>query len=230
MHRHRIFFLLFIPFLLGFASCGSEEQNHATQEAAEAKEPESLEEVQEEHQRRAGIPGQDTMHFGTAFALFLKALHTSDTTTLNEFIHPDYGVWIIEQPGAVPKMTFVTDIRKFKREFQGRSFFTLGKEVKECNLLAEPWPTFDCADMNYEKGHSGYSKDGCFVWQPDKFRQSGYWDYASLSDLDKKRVKASLPYLQKSVLHTPTSFEFHFGYLEGHWRLLFAKLIYPCSA
>ena len=230
MYRLRIIFLFFIPFLLGFASCSSEEQNQATQEAEEAQEPERLEEIQEEHQRRATIPGHDTMHFETAFALFLKALHASDTTTLNLFIHPDYGMWVIEQPGALPKMTLVTDIRDFKREYQGRSFFTVRQEVKACELQAEPWPSFDCANVDYDKGQSGYSKDGCFVWQPDKFRKSGYWDYASLSDSDIKRVQASLPYLQKSVLHTPTSFEFHFGYLDRHWRLLFTKLIYPCSA
>lgn len=33
-------------------------------------------------------------------------------------------------------------------------------------------------------------------------------------------MKATLPLVQKSVLHTPTSFEFHFGYVDREWRLL----------
>lgn len=130
----------------------------------------------------------------------------------------------------MPRMTRVTDIRDFKREFQNRTFFTIREEVKTCDLREETWPSFDCADLNYDVGQSGYSKDGCFVSDPAKFQQSGYWDYASLPDAEIKQIKATLPLLQKSVLHTTTSFEFHFGSVDGQWRLLFAKLISPCSA
>ncbi len=196
----------------------------------EAQEPERLEEVQEEHERRNSTPGLDTIGFESAFTLFLQALQLADTAALNQYIHPDYGLWVIEQPGAMPKMTYVTDIRDFKREFQDRSFFTVREEVTSCDLQEEAWPSFDCANLNYDKGQSGYSKDGCFVGPPNKFRTSGYWDYASLSNDEVQRVKASLPLLHKSVLHTATSFEFHFGQVDGQWRLLFTKLIHPCSA
>jgi hypothetical protein len=227
MHRHLIVFLTYLFFLTALTSCGQEEKNQATQQS---EEPKRLEQVQEEHLRRGNTPGLDTMRFETAFALFLKALQASDTMTINEFIQPDYGVWFIEQPGAMPRMTHVTDIRHFKREYQDRSFFTVQEEVKSCDLQEEVWPTFDCADMNYDAGKTGYSKDGCFVWQPDKFRESGYWDYASLPEAEIRKIKVMLPLVQRSVLHTATSFEFHFGHVDGQWRLLFAKLIYPCSA
>lgn len=209
------------------SSCGSREQDVASQQI---EEPKQLEQVQEEHIRRNNTITQDSANFKLAFEHFLQALHSTDTVALNLYIHPDYGLWVIEQPGAVPKMTHVTDFRNFKREYQDRSFFTVREEVKTCDLQEEAWPTFDCADMNYDLGKSGYSKEGCFVAGPTKFQKSGYWDYASLSDAELKQVKAALPLLQKSVLHTATSFEFHFGYLNGHWRLLFTKLIYPCSA
>lgn len=213
--------------MLWLASCGSREDGLATEQS---EEPKRLEEVQEEHLRRSTTAGLDTIDFETAFTRFLQALHTSDTLAINQFIHPDYGLWVIEQPGAMPKMTRVTDVRHFKREFQDRSFFTIRDEVKACDLREEAWPTFDCADMDYDRGQSGYSKDGCFVSAPDKFQKSAYWDYASLSEADVKRLLSALPLLQKSVLHTATSFEFHFGKVDGQWQLLFAKLIYPCSA
>ncbi|WP_128396960.1 hypothetical protein [Botryobacter ruber] len=170
----------------------------------------------------------DTVDFEKAFQQFFAALQAADTAALQQFIHPAHGLWIIEQPGAVPKMTHVQHIGQFKREYQDRSFLTVKDEVQQCNLAEEPFPKFDCADM--EGGRTGYSKDGCFAWNADKFKQSGYWDYASLSDEQMRQVKNTLPLVQKSVLHTKTSFEFHFGYVDGHWRLLFAKLIYPCSA
>ena len=229
MRNTILYSLALLVLLATITSCGSgdSEQSMAEQRAADH---ERLEKVQDEHIRRESAPSQDSLPFEQAFSLFLSALQTADTTVVNQFIHPDHGLWIIEQPGAMPKMTRVTDIRDFRREFQGRSFFTIRDEVKICDLREEAWPTFDCADMNYDQGQSGYSKEGCFVSDAAKFRKSGYWDYASLSDTDIKQIKASLPVLQKSVLHTGTSFEFHFGTVDGQWRLLFAKLIYPCSA
>ncbi len=168
--------------------------------------------------------------FQYAFNQFFGALHKSDTVALNKFIHPGYGLWVIEQPGALPKMTQVFDIRKFGREYQNRSFFTVASEVKQCDLSKEPLPTFDCGDMDYDAGKSGYSKDGCFAWEADKFKKTGYWDYASLTQEQIQSINAILPLVQQTVLHTDTSFEFHFGKIENQWYLLFAKLIYPCSA
>ena len=47
---------------------------------------------------------------------------------------------------------------------------------------------------------------------------------------DTDKSSGMLPLVRRSVLHTNTSFEFHFGFVDQQWRLLFAKLIYPCSA
>ncbi|GAB3198324.1 hypothetical protein GCM10027293_14870 [Pontibacter aydingkolensis] len=171
-----------------------------------------------------------TTDFNAAFARFFEDLHNADTAGINQFIHPMHGLWIIEQPGAMPKMTQVFAIQKFGREYQNRSFFTIAQEVQQCDLIEEAFPSFDCADMNYDAGKTGYSEDGCFVWDAEKFKKSGYWNYASLSPDQIHLVKTTLPLVQKSVLHTQSSFEFHFGYLDGQWHLLFAKIIYPCSA
>ncbi|MHA6246896.1 hypothetical protein ACXYMU_03090 [Pontibacter sp. CAU 1760] len=213
--------------MIGLCACGEQNQ---TEHTRSIDDTDSLQAVQDESVRKGSQQLPDTALFRQAFNQFFHALQTADTTLLNQFIHPEQGVWLIEQPGAMPKMTHVRDLRNFKREYQDRSFFTVAKEMQVCRLKQEPFPTFDCGDMDYEKGQSGYSKEGCFAWKPDKFQKSGYWDYASLSPDQLQHIHALLPHLQRSVLHTDTSFEFHFGYLDGSWYLLFAKLIYPCSA
>ena len=220
--------LWFGVLLILTVSCNSGGQSTENQTIADGID--SLEAVQEEPQRQEDKTTTDTIAFEVAFDRFFTALQTADTATINQFIHPEHGLWIIEQPGALPKMTQVKDITTFKREYQNRSFLTIREEVKTCDLKQEAWPTFDCADMDYEAGKSGYSKDGCFVASPGRFPKTGYWDYAGLQPDQIETIKATLPFVQKSVLHTTTSFEFHFGYLDGHWRLLFTKLIYPCSA
>ncbi|NDK56965.1 hypothetical protein GWO68_13645 [Pontibacter sp. BT213] len=218
--------MLFIWLLI--SSCNSEQST--TQNTTIDQGIDSLEAVEEEPERTSDTPTQDTVAFRAAFTQFFTALQASDTATINQFIHPKYGLWVIEQPGALPKMTQVTNISTFKREYQNRSFFTVRDEVKVCDLKEEAWPTFDCADVDYDKKTSGFSKDGCFVAGPGKFQKTGYWDYAGLSENQLQTIKSTLPFVQKSVLHTATSFEFHFGFIDGHWRLLFTKLIYPCSA
>ncbi len=209
-------------------ACSSGDDRSAKERIEEGEGTDSLQALQEEPNRKENNQVADTISFENAFNQFFMALQTTDTTMLGHFIHPELGVWILEQPGAVPKMTRVMAIRNFKRSYQDRSFFTIAQEVKACDLQEEPFPTFDCADM--EGSRSWYSKDGCFVWDPGKFRTSGYWNYASLSETQIDQVKATLPLIQRSVLHTGSSFEFQFGYVNQQWRLLFAKLIYPCSA
>ena len=220
--------LLLFLLLFYLAGCTSGEEKKVQEIRTETEAIDSLNALQEEPVRKAGSSTADTLTFEVAFQQFFNALQSADTTKLNQFIHPQSGLWVIEQPGAMPKMTRITDIRLFKREYQGRSFFTITEELKSCELLEEPFPAFDCAVM--EGGKTGYAKDGCFVWKPEKFKTSGYWNYASLSETEIKQVNASFPNVLSSVLHTQTSFEFHFGYLGGHWRVLFAKIIYPCSA
>lgn len=219
---------LVVTFLIMITACNTEERTAGT--SVDPQTIDSREAMQEEPLRKETTSTTDTLAFKPAFNQFLTALQASDTATINRFIHPKYGLWVIEQPGALPKMTHVSNINAFKREYQDRSFFTVREEVKSCNLKEEVWPTFDCAHMDYDARKSGYSKDGCFAWKPDKFKSSAYWDYASLQPAQIQRIKSVLPLVQKSVLHTPTSFEFHFGFVDGNWRLLFTKLIYPCSA
>ena len=223
MPRHIIHLLLLLC-MLAIACTSKKQETSGSGSRLSSTESDSLEALQEEPVKN------DTTDFKDAFKQFFTALQVADTVALNQFIYPEVGVWLIEQPGALPKMTHVTDIRAFKREYQGRSFFTVAEEVKACDLSEEPFPTFDCADVNYEAAETGFSKDGCFVWKPDKFQKSGYWDYASLTPSQIGQIRATLPLVRRSVLHTNTSFEFHFGYIDQRWRLLFAKLIYPCSA
>ena len=215
---HKSLFIL-VPAMMLFCACSSEQSTSTTETNTAALPADSLD-----------TTPPAAADFKAAFANFFEALQNTDTAALNRFIHPKHGLWIIEQPGAVPKMTQVYEIQNFGREYQNRSFFTIAEEMQQCNLTEEAFPSFDCADMNYDAGKTGYSKDGCFVWDAEKFKTSGYWNYASLSENQIQSIKDTLPFVQKTVLHTNTSFEFHFGNIEGQWYLLFAKIMYPCSA
>jgi hypothetical protein len=208
--------ILFVCLLVSSCNSGSSDYNHKA--------------YSDPHNDLSVTSASDTANFKVAFDKLFYALQQADTTLFNQFIHPEHGLWVIEQPGALPKMTHITKIQKFKREYQDRSFFTIAQDVQKCDLTEGPFPKFDCGDMNYDLGKTGYSKDGCFVGKADKFKSSGYWNYASLPDNKIQQIKNTLPLVNRSVLHTQSSYEFHFGYTNKQWHLLFAKIIYPCSA
>ncbi|WP_187261078.1 hypothetical protein [Pontibacter beigongshangensis] len=220
------YILLCLP-LAWLLSCNSRE---ASSKGAGAllTTADSLEALQEEHQLKSNTPGPDTMSFVTAFSHFYDALQASDTLKLQQHLDPEKGLWIIEQPGAMPKMTYVQDLTRFRRDFQQRSFFSIKNELTTCELELEPFPAFDCGAM--DQGSSGYAKDGCFASDASALRQSGIWDHASLSEAELRQVQAMLPLLQHSVLHTASSYRFHFGFDKGRWYVYFIDLRIPCSA
>ncbi len=217
-------YLLLLCLLL---ACNSREASTGQEDLTGAT-ADSLEALQEEHQRKSNTPGPDTMSFVTAFSHFYDALQSSDSVALQQYVDPENGLFIIEQPGALPKMTHVQHLSRFKRDYQQHSFFSIKTEINHCDLQQEPFPSFDCADM--DQGRTGYAKDGCFASHATAFQQTNIWNYASLSEAELQQVHTMLPLLQHSVLHTQSSFRFHFGFSKGKWYLYFADLRIPCSA
>ncbi len=163
-----------------------------------------------------------------AFLDFQTAVFNEDADGVNQFIDQEHGVYLIENPGAMPKMTNVKDIRKFKREFQGLSFFSIKDRLKTCQLREEDLPTFNCDGTT--DGNTGYSKAGCFAADAEEFRKNEIYKYASLPEAEMKSIEATLPLVTKTIVQTSSSYRFHFGYLNNAWKVLFIDLRIPCSA
>lgn len=223
----------FIPLLLLLiafnSACSSEQQttNHARSLSSSGID--SLEAVQEEPQRKKDTPGRDTMSFEVAFEHFFRALQAGDTVALNQFVSPQQGVWLIEQPGAVPAYTHFRSIQEVQRSYQNQPFTSIREQIQECDLQErQEFPEFDCGWM--DRGRSGYAADGCFFRDATDFKNSDMWRYADLNPQQEEQVQRMQQQVQKTVLHTRSSFRFHFAHDGNRWRLLFADLRVPCSA
>ncbi|WP_242916184.1 hypothetical protein [Pontibacter liquoris] len=173
-------------------------------------------------------PPTDTVAFEEAFGRFFAALQTQDTALLNTFISPKEGFWLIEQPGAVPAYSHYIRVQDVKRQYQGQPFVSIAAQMQTCALQRHPFPAFDCAGT--DNGGSGYAEDGCFYTSGAAFRQNDMWKYASLPHQQEQQVQQLQQRVLRSVLHTYTSFRFHFGYDGSQWQLLFVDLRVPCSA
>lgn len=171
---------------------------------------------------------QKTIEFATAFASFLETIHYQDSINFQKYIDQARGLYIIEVPGAVPHFTHVKHISRFKRSYLNRPFFSIGEKVEETCALQNGLPRHSCAEIYKTK--SGYEKEGCFVGPPQGFIKSTMWQYADLNKASQQNIEKTSPLLSRTVIHTASSFKFHFSQVNGQWKILFIDLSVPCSA
>ncbi|GHA74498.1 hypothetical protein [Pontibacter akesuensis] len=218
---------LFLLLLCLLASCGNDGKQEDTTPLTQT---DAMEAVQEEPLRTKAPAVADTANFQEAFNQFFSALQAGDTAALNSFVAEKAGVWLIEQPGAVPAYTHFSSIQAVKRSYRQLPFTSINQQVQQCQLQQrQTLPSFDCANM--DQGSTGFAEDGCFyTTATEDFRNTDMWKYASLTKEQATQVQQLQQQVDVTVLHTASSYRFHFGYRNGRWHLLFADLRVPCSA
>lgn len=220
--KQLLFPCLLLILLAGGTGCGSRRPTEVSQAAGFP--PQSP-----EKKAQPEMASGDTAAFRTFFMRFFRVIQQQDAEQFNQFIHPAHGLYIFEQPGAVPHFTAVRDITQFKRHFQDRPFFSIRQDLEHCDLQqVEALPSLDC--QGEEGNPAGYERTGCFLTDGTAFRQNEAYQYAPQPEEEKQQVKEVLPLVEKTVLHTASTHKFHFGYLDGRWYLLFIDLMVPCSA
>ncbi|SFP89053.1 hypothetical protein [Hymenobacter arizonensis] len=168
-----------------------------------------------------------------AWLLLEGALRGHDAQVLNQLIDPEFGLWILEQPGALPLVTRVVEAGAFRRADQNRLLFSLDKQLMTCPQLQvlKQLPAADCALQT--KQNAGFAQQGCFSGPATAFRALDFWPSATVKGATAAQGKAAQGRTVRSVLQTRTGFRFHFAKSAGaggRWRLIFMDLRQPCSA
>jgi len=168
-----------------------------------------------------------------AWLLLEGALRGHDARVLNQLIDPEFGLWILEQPGAVPTVTRVADVRAFRRAASGQSFFSLDKQLMTGAKLqvAKQLPDADCNLQT--KQNAGFAHAGCFSGPATAFRRLDFWPQATVTGGTAAQGQAAQGRTVRTVLQTRTGFRFHFSKSAGaggRWKLIFIDLREPCSA
>jgi hypothetical protein len=168
-----------------------------------------------------------------AWLLLEGALRGHDAQVLNQLIDPEFGLWILEQPGAVPTVTRVADVQAFRRAGSGQSLFTLDKQLMTGAKLqvATQLPNADCGLQT--KQNAGFAHPGCFSGPATAFRGLDFWPYATVQGGTAAQGQAAQGRTVRTVLQTRTGFRFHFAKSAGaggRWKLIFIDLREPCIA
>ncbi|GAA3975838.1 hypothetical protein [Hymenobacter antarcticus] len=168
-----------------------------------------------------------------AWLLLEGALRGHDTEVLNQLIDPEFGLWILEQPGALPLVTRVAEVDAFRRTNQNLPLFSLDKQLMTGPQLQvlEQLPQADC-DLQ-TKQNAGFAQSGCFAGPATAFRSLDLWPSATVKGGTAAQGKAAQGRTVRTVLQTRTGFRFHFAKSAGaggRWRLIFIDLREPCTA
>jgi hypothetical protein len=209
---------------LGLASCQSNPNESAnTPPAATAQAPKA--EIPP-----STAPSPDTTLLA-AWQQFDHAIRAHDTLALQRLLDPAVGLWVLEQPGAMPRVTHVAHVRNFRRDYQSLPIFSLADQLMSCTapVAVKQLPKFDCGQQT--DSTSGFTREGCFVSAATDFHRLDVWPYATVVGGTAAAGKAAQARATRTILQTRFSFKFHFARsADGTWRLVFLDLRIPCSA
>jgi hypothetical protein len=152
----------------------------------------------------------------------ISAIRNNDTRAFNNFIHPDLGLCIIEQNGAMPQMRNGKDISRFKT-IAGKTIFEMEKQDFLCELKEEALPVVDC------ETDALWSKTGCFTEAVNHFSDDKIWEHCNLKKEEQEIAAKSAATISRTVINTK-GYRFYFSEIEGKWYLTFLDLRAPCSA
>ena len=168
-----------------------------------------------------------------AWLLLEGALRGHDVGVLNQLVDPEFGLWILEQPGAVLLVTRVAEVGAFRRAHQNLPLFSLDQQLMSCPQLraVRQLPEADCGLQT--KQNAGFAQQGCFSGPATAFRGLGFWASATVKGGTAAQGKAAQGRTGRTVLQTRTGFRFHFAKsagVGGRWQLIFIDLREPCIA
>ncbi|RAK63853.1 hypothetical protein [Hymenobacter edaphi] len=165
-----------------------------------------------------------------AFLRWAEAVRRADTAAVNAFISPAHGLWVLEQPGALPLLTRVTDVRRLRRSQPQPSFFTLAAELMPClrPTVVDTLPTATCDGP--PGNEAGFARTGCLLGPARAAALSSIWDHATLRGGSAAQGRAAIATGRYAVLQTDTGYRFYWARIAGQWWLVLLDLRVPCSA
>lgn len=123
-------------------------------------------------------------------------------------ISDNYGVYVISQPGAMPKVEHVYQLDV--KSFSGRVVF-------------EELPQFSCESHQY-------NKRGCFAQEINPLHESQLWNYTGMNEKEKQAVNAQAETIKYTVVDTENNIKYYFSEIEDNWYLTFVDFRTPCEA
>jgi hypothetical protein len=161
--------------------------------------------------------------FREVYTDFFTAIKDINENRFNEYIHPEIGLFIIQQDGAMPSLENVTDISKFKRSYDKKHFFAFNTDVIGIEMIEQELPKINCEEFD------GYDKQGCFTQEINKLAATKFWDFVEAASDLKSNCEKAANAVKWTVINT-ANYGYYFSQIDGKWYISFIDMRQPCSA
>jgi hypothetical protein len=141
----------------------------------------------------------------------VSVLNGISIANINQYIHPENGLWLVQSPGAMPSMSNTTQVDKnFPVDFSA---------VKD-----EELPKVNCDSKSL------WTKEGCYAQEINSFNEERIWIYCGLSKEDLAKVGDIAKTISWTVINTSLGARYYFSMIDGKWYLTVVDLRKPCAA
>lgn len=161
--------------------------------------------------------------FRDVYTDFFTAVKDKNEKRFNDYIHPQIGLFIIQQDGAMPSLSHVMDISKFKRSFDNKYFFAFNTDFIGLEILEQELPKINC------EAYDGYDKQGCFAQQVNILASTKFWEFTDAAPEIKLKCENAANTIKWSVINT-ANYGYYFSQIDGKWYITFIDMRIPCSA
>lgn len=155
------------------------------------------------------------------FALFLrdffiKSAQSGNSTSLEEFIHPDYGIFIVDKPSSFAIINRFTSFEEIINNFP---YFANHLQGLSCQTpMASELPKFDCKN---------FDKQGCFYLKlkdsntiSAKIKKIEFSINETCTKEEKQFAKELDSKIEHIVVMTESFIQLAFAQIDGKWYLV----------
>ena len=137
---------------------------------------------------------------------------------------PEFGCYLIENPGAIPLITKITDVEAVLRKATNISTLDFSNIALSASLTEDSLPTVDC-----DSPDGFYSKEGTFVADVNTFSEEQLWKYIGMDEAEQGPIAKLAETINKTIVNT-AGFKAYFSKIGDEWYITFFDIRVPCTA
>jgi len=175
------------------------------------------------------------------FEKFKTDFNSKTISSLNDYIDPQYGLFVLDNPGAFINGYYFNSFDSIINSSKETDLYRMKNIVINCEPAEGPLPYYNC-----DGGKEGWDKEGCYYNNsPEiniKSRVYGFVDENGNSGFDgdgntnetykiiQDRLNKSAEQFDHAFYATGSYIGLYFGERDGKFYLLMIDLVTPCDA
>ncbi|OFY90874.1 MAG: hypothetical protein A3K10_17425 [Bacteroidetes bacterium RIFCSPLOWO2_12_FULL_31_6] len=223
----QLIFFVIIVFLFACSTAEIEQEQNTSLTESENTELDSTS-IKNSEDSQVNSPNSNqriaasNKEFLTFYEKFSTAISKKNATNFNECMDSNFGLYVIESPGALPIISKVYDISKFKSKNNNNNFFELAFNNISSTPIFDELPKVVCEETIYDK-------NGCFASSINALQESQLLNYSDLNEKEIQAITKLASLVNLTVINT-NNYTFYFSFIENKWSISFIDLRIPCQA